>query len=124
MHFDGTMSLLQGVAFDFQTRYSTDEPLFFYSVLDNVKGHTSHAVVKLNPSHPVVDTLLEEAEVGRERLEGPLLRVVKSDYLASGRGAMNDACRENGVSLERLFSSLVHFELQELSLHLGLVGRV
>jgi len=87
-----------GVSFEFQELYSTTQPLFIHTVLATLIKNPSHAVLSLNPNHPAVEGLLQEAGVGKERVDAPVLSMFRADFLGSDREAVDVACAENGVS--------------------------
>jgi len=98
MHFIATEDLLTGVSFHAQALYNTSQPLFIYSVLATIVKNPSHAVFKLNSKHPAIEELLQEAGVGRERLELPIISMFRADFMATDRKTVDVACEENGVS--------------------------
>jgi len=98
MHFEATRDLLTGISVQAQALYNTTQPLFLYSVLATLIKNPSHAVLKLNPNHPAIEELLQEAGVGRERMDLPLISMFRADFMATDRETVDVACEENGVS--------------------------
>lgn len=98
MHFEASNFLLEGLSFQYKEIYTTTQPLFVYKVLETIIKNPSHAVLTLNPLHPAVEDLLQEAGVGKERIDAPVLSMFRSDFLGSDRESIDTACAENGVS--------------------------
>ena len=99
MHYAGISRLLDGISFAYRTRYKTNEKLFHQKILEEVIGNPLHSVITLNPAHPAAAELLEEAGVGAERLEVPVVSMLRNDFLGTTKEVLNRACEENGVSL-------------------------
>ncbi|KAL7415047.1 hypothetical protein BDY24DRAFT_383536 [Mrakia frigida] len=97
MHYSGLSRLLDGLSFTYRTLYKTNEKLFVQSILAEVIGNPLHAVIKLNKLHPAVKGLLEEAGVGEERLEVPVVAMLRNDFLGTTREVLDRACEENGA---------------------------
>ncbi|KAL7409848.1 hypothetical protein BDY24DRAFT_402044 [Mrakia frigida] len=98
MHFEASNFLLEGLSFQYKEIYTTTQPLFVYKVLETIIKNPSHAVLTLNPLHPAVEDLLQEAGVGKERIDAPVLSMFRSDFLGSDRESIDTACAENGVA--------------------------
>ena len=99
MHLTALQDILLGVQHALSTSYATSLPLI---VRVNVASHPerdslyTRIDLMLNPAHPAVDDLLDEAGVGRDRLGNPIAIGMRNDFLWVNREAINEAAREAG----------------------------
>jgi hypothetical protein len=98
MHYAGIARLLEGLSFAYRTEFKTNEKLTINFNLEEVVGNPLHSVLRLNPQHPALAGLLKDAGVGQERMEIPLVSMLRNDFLATNREVVDDACEANGVS--------------------------
>lgn len=113
MHYAGISRLLDGISFAYRSRYKTNEKLFNQKILEEVIGNPLHSVITLNPAHPAAAELLAEAGVGSERLDVPMVSMLRNDFLGTTKEVLDQACEENGVS-RRALSLSRYFETHPL----------